>query len=169
MLDRNELILNYVNDELESVPSTINSKLTNHGVKLNSRLELNEIKKAFSINGIDFMPLKGAVLQKLYPRIEYRNMTDIDILVRKKDVDKAVKVLKELAYKYDSFSGNHYVFEKAPYMHLELHIDLIHKSYDTSTYYNDIWDSVRIHNDNNNNEYVFTDNDFYIYHIIHMI
>ena len=30
MLDRNELILNYVNDELESVPSTINSKLTNH-------------------------------------------------------------------------------------------------------------------------------------------
>ena len=45
MLDRNELILNYVNDELESVPSTINSKLTNHGVKLNSRLELNEIKK----------------------------------------------------------------------------------------------------------------------------
>ena len=45
MLDRNELILNYVNDELESVPSTINSKLTTHGIKLNSRLELSEIKK----------------------------------------------------------------------------------------------------------------------------
>lgn len=45
MFDRNELILNYVNDELESVPATINSKLINHGIKLNSRLELNEIKK----------------------------------------------------------------------------------------------------------------------------
>ena len=45
MLDRNELILNYVNEELESVPSTINSKLTPHGVKLNTRLEFNEIKK----------------------------------------------------------------------------------------------------------------------------
>ncbi|MBO4622631.1 MAG: nucleotidyltransferase family protein [Bacilli bacterium] len=136
---------------------------------VNQSLELNEIKNAFSINGIDFMPLKGAVLQKLYPRIEYRNMTDIDILIRKNDVEKAAKVLKELSYKYDSFSGNHYVFTKAPYMHLELHIDLIHKSYDTSTYYNDIWNSVRIqHDDNNINEFVFTDNDFYIYHIIHM-
>ena len=45
MLDRNELILNYVNEELESVPSTINSKLTKRGVKLNTRLEFNEIKK----------------------------------------------------------------------------------------------------------------------------
>ena len=45
MLEREELILNYVNDELESVPSTVNSKLTKKGNKLNTRLELNEIKK----------------------------------------------------------------------------------------------------------------------------
>lgn len=43
MLERKELILNYVNEELESVPSTVNSKLTNHGIKLNARLELSEI------------------------------------------------------------------------------------------------------------------------------
>ena len=45
MLDRNELILNYVNEELESVPSTINSKLTPHGVKLNTRLEFKNFEK----------------------------------------------------------------------------------------------------------------------------
>lgn len=45
MLERNELILNYINDEIESVPSTVNSKLTKKGTKLNTRLELNEIKK----------------------------------------------------------------------------------------------------------------------------
>ena len=45
MLERNELILNYINDELESVPSTVNLKLTKKGTKLNTRLELNEIKK----------------------------------------------------------------------------------------------------------------------------
>ena len=45
MLERNELILNYINEELESVPSTVNSKLTKKGIKLNTRLELNEIKK----------------------------------------------------------------------------------------------------------------------------
>ena len=52
MLERNELILNYINDELESVPSTINSKLTKKGIKLNTRLELNEIKKQIN-NFID--------------------------------------------------------------------------------------------------------------------
>ena len=31
MLERNELILNYINDEIESIPSTVNSKLTKKG------------------------------------------------------------------------------------------------------------------------------------------
>ncbi len=45
MLEKDELILNYIDSELESVSSTVNSKLTKKGIKLNTRLELNEIKK----------------------------------------------------------------------------------------------------------------------------
>ena len=46
MLERNELILNYVNDELESVPSTINSKLTKYGVKLKAQAPSIHMMKA---------------------------------------------------------------------------------------------------------------------------
>ena len=49
---------------------------------VNQTLELELIKKVFSSNNINFMPLKGSILQKMYPKIEYRNMADIDILVR---------------------------------------------------------------------------------------
>ena len=45
MLEINELISNYIDYELKHVLNTVNSKLIKKAVKLNTRLELNEIKR----------------------------------------------------------------------------------------------------------------------------
>ena len=135
---------------------------------VNQTLELELIKKVFSSNNINFMPLKGSILQKMYPKIEYRNMADIDILVREEDLKNAGEILKELGYNEAELGGYHDVYEKPPYMHIELHRGLIHDLFEIAAYYRNIWDSDHIYHKEGSREYFFTDEDFYIYHIVHM-
>lgn len=45
--------------------------------------------------GIDFMPLKGAVIRDYYPRPEMRTSCDVDVFIEKKNVKKAVSVLTD--------------------------------------------------------------------------
>ena len=61
--------------------------------------ELNTILKLFSSNGIEAIPLKGPLLTaELYGNLELRPMTDLDILVRTRDVLKAKRLLLTRGY-----------------------------------------------------------------------
>ena len=131
-------------------------------------LEIQIIAKEFSQNEICFMPLKGSVMQKLYPKIEYRNMADIDILVKEEDLKKAGTALKHIGYLVDTLGGNHDTYTKKPYLHIEIHRKMVDESYEISKYYDNIWDSSCIYNDvDDKYHYYLNDNDFYIFMIIH--
>ena len=74
--------------------------------------ELSRVLKAFKDVGIDVIVLKGAFLaETVYKNIGLRSMSDIDILVRKEDLQQAKKKMSELKY---TFINDNYpeVFEE---------------------------------------------------------
>ncbi len=58
---------------------------------------LAELERA----GIDYMPLKGVSLKKLYPRPELRAMGDADILIRKDQYSMVEAIALEQGYEYE--------------------------------------------------------------------
>ena len=65
--------------------------------------ELNSITRALDNDGIPYIPLKGAVIKQLYPEPELRTSSDIDVLVREKDLDNAVKAVETTTdFKFES-------------------------------------------------------------------
>lgn len=125
---------------------------------------IQNISEIFNKNGIDFMPLKGAVLKNIYPMPEMRTMGDIDILFREKDKEKIVKLMQENGYAFLKESDHEVVFECVPTA-VELHKRLI-PSYnlDYNEYYKDSW---RFAKPVKNNEYAMSNEDFFVYIFTH--
>lgn len=70
-------------------------------VNLANFSELAEIVKALTAADIQVILLKGAHLaQWVYPHIGFRWMADIDVLVRKEDLEKADGLLAKMGYEY---------------------------------------------------------------------
>ncbi len=120
----------------------------------------------FIAENIDFMPLKGVVINKLYPRPEMRYMGDIDVLVRKKQYGKIKKIMKELGYLFITESDHEYIWDKKNILNIELHKSLI-PSYnkDYFAYLGDGWELATKMTDNG---YVMSDEDFFIYLFVHL-
>lgn len=114
---------------------------------------------------IKHMPLKGALIRKLYPDLQYRSMADLDILIPIDDLKKAGNVLKEIGYAVDNVGGNHDNYIKKPYMNIELHRGMIDESYGVN-YYDNIWDRVRLA-ENKQYLYELSDEDFFVFMIVH--
>lgn len=135
---------------------------------ITQELELPNLEKLFSDNNICFLPLKGAIIQKMYPKVEYRNMADIDILLKKEDLKKAGKLVQRVGFSVDTVGGNHDTYTKKPYVHIELHRAMIGDCYEIASYYDDIWSSSKIYQDKNDEyHYYLTDDDYYIFMICH--
>ncbi|MGN0414948.1 MAG: nucleotidyltransferase family protein [Agathobacter sp.] len=115
-----------------------------------------------------YMPLKGAILKELYPRQEMRQMADNDILFDA-TCETAVKdyFVKE-GYEVISYAkGNHDVYEKEPVYNFEMHTSLFGEAHNEiwAEYYKDI--QSKLNKSDNHFQYSFTDEDFYIYFIVH--
>ena len=88
--------------------------------------ELQRINEIFEKEKISFIPLKGAVIRALYPEPYLRTSCDIDILVRERDVERAVGLLTEKAgYKNDGRCYHDYSLHSESGVHLELHFNLL--------------------------------------------
>jgi len=90
--------------------------------------ELKTICSLFSEANIEHLPLKGSILQAYYPENWMRTSCDIDILVKKENVDACVKALCENGY---TLEGDHFhdmSLYSANNVHLELHYNLIEES-----------------------------------------
>lgn len=128
---------------------------------------LGIIGKAFDESRIPFMPLKGSVLKELYPESWMRTGTDIDILVKKQDLEKASSVLSdELGFKFVSKSAHDVVYVTESKVKVELHFSLNEPGYREFEPLKDIW-NVSLEADGGYlykmpNEY------FLCYHIAHM-
>ena len=105
--------------------------------------EIERVKKLFSKEDIDFMPLKGALLKGLYPLPYMRYMSDIDILIRMEQYEKISSILKEAGYEFRLESDHEYVWKKKNVLNIELHKMLI-PSYnkDFYRYFGDGWNKA---------------------------
>lgn len=97
----------------------------------------------FDHEGVDYMPLKGCCMKRLYPKPELRPMGDADILIRTDQYDRIRPVVERLGYEEVVESDHELIWHNAA-LHLELHKRLI-PSYnkDYYAYFGDGWRLAR--------------------------
>ena len=132
--------------------------------------ELDSVAEAFEQAKIPFMPLKGSVLRAAYPEGWMRTSCDIDILVRREDLDAAIDLLVQTRQYRMEKSGLCDVSLYAPSeVHLELHHDLVLESRarDAAKLLSRVWEySAPVAP--GSYRYAMCDEVFYLYHIAHM-
>jgi len=134
----------------------------------NENIEFEQILKAFEEAEIETVVVKGATMKEVYPQNYMRQMCDIDIMVHEKDFSKASKIMK--TFGFDEFYDHekHLVFQKKPFILVEMHRKLIPGADVSHEYFNNIW-SFCIPYLNYKNIYRMTIEDSYIFCIIHLI
>lgn len=117
--------------------------------------------------GIRFMPLKGLLLKKYYPKESMRQMSDHDILydVQKRDV--LDKIMKSNGYKPIATGENSDDYFKAPYCTFEFHRKLFFEESDFCPHFDNLWDNAKADSENPL-MYHMNLNDIYVYSVCHM-
>ena len=123
-----------------------------------------EVFSAFDKNGIDYMPLKGILLKKMYPCSEMRVMGDLDILIKTEQYPLIKSVFQALNYSEISESDHELIWNSNG-VQIELHKRLI-PSYnkDYYSYFGDGWTLAKKHT---GTKYQMTDEDQLIYLFTH--
>ena len=132
--------------------------------------ELHSVRELFTKEGIKHIPLKGAVIRGYYPEPWMRTSCDIDILIHREDLDRAVALLTErLEYKLTSRCFHDVAFYSPGGVHLELHFDLIEEFYfpRIEKILSEVWEYSIPKQDGF--EHLMRDDFFYLYHIAHML
>ena len=121
---------------------------------------LNRIYEIFEKNGIDFVPLKGAIIAQYYPEPWMRTSCDIDILVKKEQISKAIQLLEknEWALKEKTVYNDYSLYYK-DLVHLELHFNIRETFASLDKVLDTVWDSVEVsdgftHKFRQNNEFI---------------
>ena len=123
-----------------------------------------EVCKAFDSNEIEYMPLKGTLLKKMYPKPEMRIMGDADILIKTEQYEEIKPIMQSLGYSEKTESDHEFIWFKAHSL-IELHKRII-PSYnkDYFAYYGDGWNLAKIID---GTRYAMTDEDNMIYLFTH--
>ena len=129
-----------------------------------------EVLSGLEKAGIRYLPLKGCIIKKEYPKPEYRQMSDVDILVEADKIEQAVRVMKELGFTQTSEDIVYDTsFKKPPVSVFEIHKTLFTKvnpGAHVYEYYRNVFDWAS-KDEGNDYGYHFTDEDFYIYTLMH--
>ena len=119
---------------------------------------------------IPYIPLKGAVLRKLYPEPWMRSSVDIDILVHEQDLQSASNAITEqLGYRQGNCSEHDITLTPDGKILIELHFCLVEKSSKLTSekILNDVWNYAKPVSENSF-RYELCAPFFYFYHISHM-
>lgn len=138
--------------------------------------ERGQIMEKLEQAGIWHMPLKGSILQELYPKYGMRQMADNDILYDPSGQARLVEIMKERGYQVESCGKSHHdVFMKEPIYNYEMHTSLFEQFSDGAwyhyynvwyQYYKNIKDKLLL-DAGSSFRYHFTDEDFYLYLTAH--
>ncbi len=90
---------------------------------MNQEFARNELVTEFEARGIRYKELQGTVLKKLYPRTEYRTMSDIDFIVEKKCLGQCGLILEKLGYQCSAQDDFEIDGLRKPDIFVELHTD----------------------------------------------
>lgn len=110
---------------------------------VNNEIEYNGIFQALLAAKIDFVPIKGIVLQKYYKHSTDRSMGDVDLLINMEDSNKICTVFEKAGFKQLKDSEEEIEFVKQDKLY-ELHSQLVHSIYTEddelqSAFFNDFW------------------------------
>ncbi len=119
---------------------------------------------------IPYIPLKGAVIRNLYPDNWMRTGCDIDILVHKEDLEKALNAItSKLGYEEKCRSEHDISVLSTENIYVELHYTLLEESFEQhfSQVLDMVWQYAKPAEDG---KYLYELDDamFYFYHIAHM-
>ncbi len=104
-------------------------------------MEMDAVFAALTDAGIWHMPLKGIVLQHLYPIYGMRQMSDHDILFDANRAEDVKTIMEGLGFSTEHFgASNHDVYHKEPVSNFEMHSALFGPDHDEKLYeyYRDI-------------------------------
>ena len=125
---------------------------------------LEELFDAFEQQGIDYLPLKGINMKKLYPKPELRSMGDADVLIRKEKYDDVVNIVKTQGYEF-ILQASHTKNWENKKLHLEVHTDLMPDSdEDYYNYFEECWPKAIY---KNGREYCFSAEDEFLFIFTH--
>ncbi len=131
--------------------------------------EYTDICRALDEAGIPYMPLKGAVMCQYYPEPWMRTSSDIDILVKPKDIPAATEALVSKLCYQNKGTNEHDVQLLAPSgVHLELHFATVedYRLPAANKVLETIWTEHAV--PLTGQCYAMSDEMFYFYHIAHM-
>lgn len=118
--------------------------LTGMSVEMGQQAALAPLPEIFERNGIDYLPLKGMRLKKLYPDPSLRTMGDADILIRMEQYEQIRSLLPGLGFTEGTGAEHEYVWDRGSALHLELHKSLVPtESTDLFAYFGDGWKRAR--------------------------
>lgn len=143
----------------------------NNAVRKNIILdsEREAITAEMEKQGIWYLPLKGAVLKELYPKMGMREMSDNDILYDKKRQNDLKEIMLARGYTAESV-GKSYTdeYKKPPVLNMEMHTSLFLYGQNEKffRYYEDMSRLMKPDEDSKYGRH-FTDEDFYVYMTAH--
>ena len=123
-----------------------------------------QICDAFENAGIEYMPVKGTIMKRLYPDHAMRKMTDADILIREEQYEKICPIMRSLGFT-EAMESDHEHIWMQEFLKVELHKHLI-PSYkkDLYCYFGTGWDLAKIQD---GCRWAMTQEDAFIYNFIH--
>ena len=134
----------------------------------NNDFVLGLLINLFEENGVDFIPMKGSVVKKLYPEPCMRMSCDIDLLIKEEDLERATKVLIEKANAIKTTTHRYeHSFDLAANVHLELHFKLTDEGDGIQEVLDRIWQDAK-DKDGYSHYKLMSNETFYAYHFIHM-
>lgn len=112
--------------------------------QISNMSKLEKVFNEFSKENVPVIVLKGLVVREYYPQPEQRSMSDADIFVKAKDLNKSKKILIDLGYtEIDAEASHHIKYIKSGYPMIELHWHVMKRdgfSDELDLFEDDIWD-----------------------------
>lgn len=131
----------------------------------NQMQQLQAVYDAFDAQGVDYMPVKGAILKTLYPQPELRMMEDADILIRTEQLPVIRQIMLSMGMEERRGDTNEFVWNH-PKLLLELHKTLISSQFgDFLDYLRNSWDFAA--KEPKGGAYCFREENHFIFLVIH--
>ena len=157
-------------------PSEVKNKFTDKLImtvqtETNQQYEAERLISACEEKGIDIMPLKGFILKNYYPKTYMRSSCDVDFLSSEEDTEALDKLIKSQGFEFEHDYENVRSYIKKPYVAFELHRSLFTETNTIVRHMEKsggVFDGAKraIHDKNSHLLYL-SDEDFYIYMILH--
>lgn len=156
--------------DMANVPAEVKDKAkrqywSNVHQQISQDYYAGEVFLALEKVGIKYVPLKGFYLRKLYPMPELRTSCDIDLFYDSSRTDDLSAVMREQGFTEEKGGPNHSVWMKDS-VTFEPHFYLLSDNDGFHAYYENVWSRLtQVAEDRS--LYAFSDEDFYIFFIVH--